>query len=210
MICPTCQRPLPAGSRTCLRCPRPASKAATKPAPSDDLLTDEPPPEPSAAGRAAAAAAAVPIRPRRRTPLRSGGGAKFTIGGALAVLLVIGGLGLKVCRVSRGILGETIENKLVTLEPEGEHSGTLDISGSYGYTFTVTALDGPVHMGVSRASGKTPSEKDIFTLVAGASEVARGSTRTLTGKFSSGYYLWAVLNDSETAPARVKISFSAR
>jgi hypothetical protein len=113
--------------------------------------------------------------------------------------------------VSRGILGQTLENKTVTLAPESDYSGTLEVSGSYGYTFTVTAVDGPLLIGVSRLSGPgAPSEKDLFQLVAGATEVARGATRTLTGRFSSGHYVWAVLNASESDAVKAKISFNAR
>lgn len=194
MNCPRCGKALPRTSRTCPACAR-------QPV---ELLTEEP---------AAAAPARAPsfARPRRRLPLRTSTRSGFTIGGIATVLLIVGGLGLKVCRVSKSVFGQTVENQVYTLPPEGDYGGTLEVSGSHSYTFTVSALDGPVHMGITRLAGKgPPGRDDILRLIASAKEVGKGASQTLTGRFSSGTYFWTVMNVSESDSARAKVSLSAR
>lgn len=152
-------------------------------------------------------------RPRHRAGrvLTSGGGAKATFGGIIGVIVICAFLGLKVCRVAKRVVGETIENKVVTIAAGDDYGGILEVDGSYTYTFEVTALDGPVRIGVTLIKSKTsPSEAEVTALVAGSKEVGQGRTETITGPMRTGNYMWVVLNPDENKPVQAKVSFVAR
>ena len=55
-----------------------------------------------------------------------------------------------------------------------------------------------------------PSDAEILKLVAGSTEVKEGTSHKLTGRFSTGYYVWAVVNLDEKKSAKVRINFTAK
>jgi hypothetical protein len=145
-------------------------------------------------------------------PLRSGGtAAKATMGGVVTALLVCGWIGLRACSAYKAIAGETVSDQMVTIDKSDFYGGTLEVSGNYTYTFRVTALDGPVSMAVSSMKSKDkPSAAEIIKMMSGAQEVPKGQTRTLTGSFHNGHYMWIVDNESEEKSVRVRIDFNAK
>src|SRR5262245_46250989 len=148
MICAACKRPMGPGARKCMYC----GAAAVEPA-----LADAP----------AAPPRAVPLpRPRRSLPLRSGGAAKAATGGLLSVIVIVGLIGMKVCRAVNRISGENVASATYTLQPGEDRGGTLDVKGSYRYTFEVTALDAPTGMFVGRVSSNgNLSQADLQSLI---------------------------------------------
>lgn len=136
---------------------------------------------------------------------------RFTIGTIVGILLVVGWIGLKVFRVVNRITGETVENKLVTLDPDGTYGGSVEVKGSYSYTFEVTAIDGPCRMGVTHltSSKGEPSFEDVARLAGGSLAVKPGETQRLTGTFKNAKYAWIVFNELDDKPVKVRINFRA-
>ena len=114
-------------------------------------------------------------------------------------------VGMKICDAA----GQTLEDTDITVGVEEIFIGTIDVEGSFFYTYTVTSKDGPVSIGFGAVSSDNPdliSDEELermFTV--NARDIGPGGSGTLTGRIGTGTYAWVVVNMDENNPVNVHV-----
>jgi hypothetical protein len=233
MHCPSCNKTLAAGTK-CPKCgklavassvdeidlmpmdePKVAGAAAFQPPPEAFL----PPPAMPGKGTKKKALVAPGEEPPMSEPLRIRAGAlapkaSYTnklIGGTV-LLMVLLFIAWRMLRTENKVIGldPTIDNKTFTLQPNQALVRNVEISGTIGWKFEVTATDDTVAIGVVRRSAKDPQTIAALKQLPDLYEtVKKGETHPMSGDFKTGTYSWVVLNENKKA-VRVKVKFKAQ
>jgi hypothetical protein len=230
--CPSCGKATAAGATRCAGCGKPLSAPAPAassdeidlmpeeaPKPSAFQAYAEPPPVgpegPPAPGKKKRdrAKEAIPVPagpPVPEDPTVRKDNLKFGMIAAGVFLLLVILVSLKLCRVENKISGRTPFDQTFAVPPEKPRVENYDVTGSFSYSFEVSALDGDVLVGVAQRSPTDPATPAALKKLAEAlTPVRKGETSPMTGELKSGKHSWIVIAEGKKS-VRVKVKFSAK
>jgi hypothetical protein len=234
MHCPACKANVPAGTKKCPKCGKPALASTSdeidlmpmdEPKPSDPAAFN-PHPEPTAAPQHATAKGVKRIGPPVpgegpppiEEPMRMRAGAmaakasntNLIIGGVVALILVLF-IGWRMLRTENKIvLGKDKVETSWMISANQAKAENLDISGVIKWTLDITPTEDTVLVGVVPRNPKDPMTIAAFKKLPETYEpVKKGETKSLSGEFKTGQYSWVVMNETKK-PVRVKVKFKAQ
>jgi hypothetical protein len=233
MHCPACKATVPAGTKKCPKCGKPALASSSdeidlmpldEPKPSDPAAfqphpepTAPPPPMPGKGVRRIGPPGPGEEQPQEE-PMRARAGAmvakadntKLIVGGAVALLLLIF-IGWRMFRTENKVVGldPTVDNKPFTIQPNQVLVKSVEISGIMHWSFEVTPESDSVLAGIVQRGAKDPATIPVLKKLDGLETVKKGDVHPMSGEFKAGQYSWVVINESKKA-VRVKVKFKVQ
>ncbi len=232
MHCPACKATVPAGTKKCPKCGKPALASTSdeidlmpmdEPKPSDPAAY-QPHPDPTAPppmpvkgikrigppGPGDEAPRDEPIRARAGAMVAKGSNKNLIIGGAVAFLL-LAFIGWRIFRTENKVVGldPTVDNKPFTVQPNQVIIKNVEISGIMHWSFEVTPESDSVLAGVVQRGAKGPATIPVLKKLEGLETVKKGDAHPMSGDFKTGQYSWVVLNEGKKA-VRVKVKFKVQ
>ena len=230
MHCPACKATVPAGTKKCPKCGKPALASTSD---EIDLMPMEEPkgsepagyqPHPDPVAPPAAPVKGIkrigppgpneaqpqdePIRARAGAMVAKGSNMNLIIGGAVGFLLLIF-IGWRMFRTeNKLVLGDgNVDNKPFTVQPNNVIVKNVEISGIMHWSFEVTPESDSVLVGVVQRGAKDPATIAALKKIPEGLEIVRkGDVHPMTGEFKTGQYSWVVINEGKKA-VRLKVKF---
>jgi len=235
MHCPACKANVPAGTKKCPKCGKPALASTSdeidlmpldEPKPSDPAAFN-PHPEPTAPAQTATGKGVKRVGPPVpgeelppiEEPMRMRAGAmaakasntNLIIGGVVVLILVLF-IGWRMLRTENKVIGldPTVDNKPFTIQPNQVLVKNVEISGIIHWSFEVTPESDSVLVGVVQRGPKDPATiAALKKLPESLETVKKGDVHPMSGDFKTGHYSWVVINEGKKA-VRVKVKFKAQ